>query len=94
MTGRSIVNPKCGFGLLNELVNYCPVLNPTRQKEEGILDVEREALPRGDQFLERGTGYSTEQATKPSTIGLVLGSNPIALLAWYLQNILLCLFDG
>ncbi|KFY88186.1 hypothetical protein V500_06506 [Pseudogymnoascus sp. VKM F-4518 (FW-2643)] len=77
-----------------ESFNYCPVLNPTRQKEEGILDVEREALPRGDQFLERGTGYSTEQATKPSTIGLVLGSNPIALLAWYLQNILLCLFDG
>ncbi|OBT38672.1 hypothetical protein VE00_11120 [Pseudogymnoascus sp. WSF 3629] len=67
-------------------LNYCPVLNPTRQKEEDILDVEREALPRGDQFLERGTGYSTEQATKPSTIGLVLGSNPIALLAWIAEK--------
>lgn len=29
-----------------------------------------------------GAGYSLEQATKPSTIGIVLGSNPLALLAW------------
>lgn len=39
-------------------------------------------LERGIQFRDFGTGYSIEHATRPSTIGLVLASNPISLLAW------------
>jgi microsomal epoxide hydrolase len=39
-------------------------------------------LQRGKDFLEFGAAYSLEQATRPSTIGLVLGSSPLALLAW------------
>jgi len=40
-------------------------------------------IQRGKQFRESGVGYSIEHGTRPSTIGLVLASNPIALLAWY-----------
>jgi len=43
---------------------------------------EKLGLERGEEFVSRGSGYSLEQATRPSTIGLILGSNPLALLAW------------
>jgi microsomal epoxide hydrolase len=57
------------------------------QKPEHITDdsldnLERQALARGEEFVRTGTGYSQEQRTRPSTIGLVLASNPLALLAW------------
>jgi hypothetical protein len=35
------------------------------------------------EFKKTAGGYATEQATRPSTIGLVIASNPLALLAWY-----------
>jgi microsomal epoxide hydrolase len=43
---------------------------------------EQEGLKRGEDFVKMGSGYSLEHATRPSTIGLVLGSSPVALLAW------------
>lgn len=30
-------------------------------------------------------GYALEQATKPATIGFVVGSNPISLLCWQVE---------
>jgi microsomal epoxide hydrolase len=43
---------------------------------------EQEGLKRGQDFVNMASGYSLEHATRPSTIGIVLGSSPIALLAW------------
>lgn len=43
---------------------------------------ERKGLERGAEFEKLGRAYALEHATRPSTISLVLGSNPIALLAW------------
>ena len=48
-----------------------------------ITDIEREDTKRGVEFAKTGAGYALEQATRPSTLGLVLSSNPLALLAWY-----------
>jgi microsomal epoxide hydrolase len=47
------------------------------------LDKEdQKAVVRAKEFLRTGSGYSLEHATRPSTIGMVLASNPLALLAW------------
>jgi microsomal epoxide hydrolase len=43
---------------------------------------EQLGFKRGEDFVNKGSGYSLEHATRPATIGLILGSNPIALLAW------------
>jgi len=47
-----------------------------------LTEKEQEGLKRGEDFVTKGSGYSLEHATRPSTIGLVLGSSPVALLAW------------
>lgn len=56
---------------------------PEGIKGAHISDIEKEGLKRADTFLNLGSSYALQHATKPSTIGLVLASNPIALLAWY-----------
>ena len=43
---------------------------------------EREGLKRGNEFTVAGRAYSDMQATKPSTLGLVLSRSPLATLAW------------
>lgn len=43
---------------------------------------EKKGLDRMEQFKTKGSAYAMEHGTKPSTIGLVLGSSPIAQLAW------------
>jgi hypothetical protein len=39
----------------------------------------------GNRYLYGGTGYMLEQGTKPGAISLVLESNPLAMLAWYVM---------
>jgi microsomal epoxide hydrolase len=50
--------------------------------EDEISEAEKKGLERWDQFFETGRAYANEHGTKPSTIGLVLASSPIAQLAW------------
>lgn len=45
-------------------------------------DLETKAFPRGKQFQETGSAYAREHGTRTATIGLVLSSSPVALLAW------------
>ena len=47
-----------------------------------IDDTEKAGLERHNFFLHNGTGYASEHASRPSTIGFVLSSTPLALLAW------------
>jgi microsomal epoxide hydrolase len=56
-------------------------------RPEGILDdsleaSERDGIKRMEEFRMMGSGYAIEHGTRPSTIGHVLASNPVALLAW------------
>ncbi|GME36712.1 hypothetical protein FGRMN_3865 [Neofusicoccum parvum] len=44
--------------------------------------VEIQGLERATEFRANGSAYLREHATRPSTIGHVLASNPLALLAW------------
>lgn len=50
--------------------------------EHEITEAEHEGLGRAREFLKSGSSYAIQHATKPATIGLVLSTNPIALLAW------------
>jgi microsomal epoxide hydrolase len=47
-----------------------------------VDDLERKGLERATWFKKVGSAYALEHATRPSTIGFVLASNPLALLAW------------
>jgi len=51
--------------------------------ESDISDAEKQGLKRMGDFFSKGSGYSVEHGTRPATIGFVLSSSPIALLAWY-----------
>lgn len=47
-----------------------------------ISDQEERGIARMKEFMSTGSAYALEHGTKPSTIGLVLASSPIAQLAW------------
>jgi len=47
-----------------------------------LTEQEKKGVARMEEFMEVGRGYAIEHGTKPSTIGLVLASSPIAQLAW------------
>jgi hypothetical protein len=47
-----------------------------------LSPLEKRALDNVHVWRERGRAYALEHGTRPSTIGLVLSSSPLALLAW------------
>ncbi|KAK4948293.1 hypothetical protein LTR10_012827 [Elasticomyces elasticus] len=49
---------------------------------ESLSQEEQKGLERYNNFNEMGNAYAREHGTRPSTIGLVLSSSPVALLAW------------
>lgn len=65
------------------LVNFL-----TGPPEAGPIDAadiephERAALQKAQDWRATGSAYAAEHATRPGTIGLVLSSSPLALLAW------------
>ncbi|ODH19659.1 hypothetical protein ACO22_06163 [Paracoccidioides brasiliensis] len=56
--------------------------------EPPLSDKEQAGLQRGAEFLKTGAAYSMEHGTRPSTIGIVLGSSPLALLGWIGEKLL------
>jgi microsomal epoxide hydrolase len=44
--------------------------------------LEKTAIESARKWKETGSAYAQEHGTRPSTIGSVLSSNPLALLAW------------
>lgn len=64
-------------------LNTAPMAAPDPAKlKSPISALEQEGIERGSQFVQTGSAYAMEHATRPSTIGFVLSSSPIALLAW------------
>jgi microsomal epoxide hydrolase len=47
-----------------------------------ITEQDRKDVETTKEFIKTGYGYAIEQGTRASTIGLVLSSSPVALLAW------------
>jgi microsomal epoxide hydrolase len=64
-------------------LNFCVMPYPENAAGSLPLDeTDKEGLDRGDEFGKTGTAYALEHATRPGTIGFVLSSSPLALLAW------------
>ena len=81
-------NPVIGRVLTISIVNFCVMTCPD-ESQHGRLkieDYEKEALARGIDFGKFGTAYAVEHSTRPSTIGFVLSSSPLALLAWLVSR--------
>lgn len=55
---------------------------PEGMTDDGLDAYERQGIERMNNFRASGSGYSTEHGTRPSTIGHVISSSPVALLAW------------
>ncbi|KAL1961992.1 hypothetical protein VTN77DRAFT_683 [Rasamsonia byssochlamydoides] len=63
-------------------INYCLMSEPKGVDVSQINNLEHEGVIRLSEFRRLGSAYALEQATRPSTIGLVLSASPLALLAW------------
>ncbi|GAA5828924.1 hypothetical protein JCM11251_005920 [Rhodosporidiobolus azoricus] len=66
--------------------NYIPapreVPPPELPRRQGLSEREEHDLRRGEEWKNTGKAYGALQATRPGTIGIVVGSSPVALLAW------------
>ncbi|KAK0646778.1 Alpha/Beta hydrolase protein [Cercophora newfieldiana] len=71
-------DPNCAAALLN----YSPIPQPPGMSRDDLTDDEKAGLDRGNWFRGDGCAYALTQATRPATVGLVLSTNPLALLAW------------
>jgi microsomal epoxide hydrolase len=54
--------------------------------ETNLSDLEKNAVKSASAWRQAGGAYAQEHGTRPSTIGNVLSSNPLALLAWYASS--------
>lgn len=63
-------------------VHLCIGLPPDQFDINALSDAEKKGLGRYNNFGTLGNAYAREHGTRPSTIGLVLSSSPLALLAW------------
>ncbi|KAF8315483.1 putative epoxide hydrolase [Cantharellus anzutake] len=53
-----------------------------------LSPADQERVRKTQEFMKTGYGYGIQQGTRPSTVGQVLSSNPIALLAWIGEKVL------
>lgn len=63
-------------------MNFLGIAKPPSIGEEKLSSIEEEGMKRAEWFGTYGTGYYFMHATKPSTIGHIVATNPVALLAW------------
>lgn len=63
-------------------LNYVPIRASKDMPMDGVSQVEMMGLARAQAWLQGGTAYAQEHGTRPGTIGLVLSTSPLALLAW------------
>ncbi|SCV68230.1 BQ2448_351 [Microbotryum intermedium] len=63
-------------------LNFAPVPTPQDFDVSSLEEYEQVALKRAEKWRKEGSAYANFHATRPSTIGFVLQSSPLALLAW------------
>lgn len=64
-------------------MNACFMQRPDGFSDESLTESEKRGLVRAENFMTLGAAYAFEHGTRPSTIGHVLSTSPMALLAWY-----------
>ncbi|KAM0753674.1 alpha/beta-hydrolase [Meredithblackwellia eburnea MCA 4105] len=71
-------------------LNFCQMSKPDSVGDQDVSPEEGEALAANAMFGQLGIAYAMEQGTKTSTIGLVLQSSPVGLLAWVGEKFIEC----
>lgn len=64
------------------IVNFTRLTSLPDVNEPGLSEAQKKGVARAKHWRETGMAYAMEHGSRPSTIGLVLSSNPLALLAW------------
>ncbi|KAL4904250.1 hypothetical protein BDW74DRAFT_154514 [Aspergillus multicolor] len=64
------------------MLNLNPGEAPSTAASQDLTTEEEEHIQRGTAWQQTGFAYALEHATRPSTIGLVISTNPLALLSW------------
>ncbi|KAF4632914.1 hypothetical protein G7Y89_g5203 [Cudoniella acicularis] len=69
-------------------LNFCGMSPPDGFRMETLSSMEKAGLDRMQTFINQGSAYTLQHITRPATIGLVVSSSPLALLAWIGEKIL------
>lgn len=64
------------------LINFSPVPKPEGATLDDLDDEDKVAMKRYEWFATGAISYMGMHATRPSTVGLAIATNPIAVLAW------------
>jgi len=62
-------------------LNFFPLLK-SKYDMSTLDETDKKCLQRANMWESWGLGYLVEHATKPATIGAILESSPVAVLAW------------
>ena len=74
--------------------NMCTVAREQMDMSKPMDQAEKAALARGEAFAKTGSAYMQMHGTRTATIGLVLSSSPLAMLAWIGEKFLECVVPG
>ena len=64
-----------------------PLADPTAQSRENPSDDDRAALAAFNHYRDWDSGYSTQQSTRPQTLGYGLVDSPVGQLAWIMEKL-------
>jgi hypothetical protein len=76
----AVRSPHCKAAHINLSVGVFP--RDVGMEEELLSEKDKRSVARARDFAALGSAYARMHGTRPATIGLVLASSPIALLAW------------
>lgn len=66
-------------------LNMINMPTPENADQLQVDEIEKRALPNGEEFFNSGMAYALEHGTRTATIGHALSSSPLAVLSWYVE---------
>ncbi len=81
----TVLGAQAPQGLAGIHVNM-PVARPTREDHANPDPEEQRAIDAGEHYKTYEAGYSTQQSTRPQTIGYALVDSPVALAGWIYEK--------
>ena len=58
------------------------IMSKPKDLESNLDEEDEQCITKAEAFGKMGSAYALEQGTRPATIGFVLASSPLAVLAW------------
>jgi len=88
----SLYPQHCKASHVNMICGHRPrwTSNPVLALQHALAPLsarDKDGLARSNWFLKEGSGYRSEQSTKPQTLGYALHDSPVALLAWIYEKL-------